>query len=122
MAALDELDMTAGGAARGETCVAAPPSLPSSEDIAPENTPDDQADFIADAGEHSDLRFPAAQRSNNKIRQLVRGSLRPLLTVATAQYALVTAIAGLTAYAVASSTSKLVNTALEPIIAAFKRL
>lgn len=117
MAALNELDMAAEEKARDDTPVGEPEPAPASgENIAPEDTADGPSECAANAGEHSDLLLPSAQHSNN--RRLVRG----LLAIAIAQYALVTALVALTAYAVASNASKLVNASLEPIIAAFKRL
>lgn len=122
MAALKEPDIAPEETERDETAIdAAYSSVACAEDAASENTPEVQGDRSADIGEHSDLLFPTVRR-NNRLRQVVRGLVKPLLAVATAQYALVTVIAGLTAYAVATNASKLVNANLEPLIAALKRL
>ena len=48
--------------------------------------------------------------------------LKPLIAVATTQYVLVTALAALAAFMVASEAGKAINAKLEPIIAALKRL
>jgi len=123
VATLNELDTAPDSAACCDTPVDAPHLNPASgEDIAADNDDGGESDDIADAVQQPDLLFPTAKRSDSKIRQVVRGLLKPLLAVATAQYALVTALAGITAYAVASNASKFVNASLEPIIAALKRL
>lgn len=122
MVALKEPDIAPEKTECDETAIdAADPSVACAEDAASENTPEVQGDSSAGIGEHSDLLFPTVRR-NNRLRQIVRGLVKPLLAVATAQYALVTIIAGLTAYAVATNASKLVNANLEPLIAALKRL
>lgn len=123
MAALNELDMAAEEKARDDTAVGEPEPAPASgENIAPEDNANRPSECSVNAGEHSDPLPPSAQHSDSTIRRLVRGLLKPLLAIAIAQYALVTALVALTAYAVASHASKLVNASLEPIIAAFKRL
>ena len=48
--------------------------------------------------------------------------LKPLIAIATAQYVIVTLLAGLTAIIVASEAGKAINASLTPIIAALKRL
>jgi hypothetical protein len=61
-----------------------------------------------------------ASRSNNA-RRIGRELLKPLIAIATAQYVIVTALAGLTAITVASTAGKAINAKLQPIIAALKR-
>jgi hypothetical protein len=59
-------------------------------------------------------------RPNNN-RRIGRGLLKPLIAIATAQYVIVTVLAGLTAITVASTAGKAINARFEPIIAALKR-
>lgn len=122
MATLNELDTSPEEAARGEIPVdAAHLGLATSEEMAAEVSDDGQNADVADADQNFDLQFPAPRR-RNKLRQTARRLLRPLLAAATSQYVLVAALAGLTAYAVASHASKLINTTFESIIVALKRL
>ena len=118
----NQLDSATDGAAFDDATIDAPHLNPASgEEIAAEAV-DDASEYVPYADEQSGLRFPAAQGGHSKTRQVVRGLLKPLLTAATAQYTLVTLLAGLAAYAVASSASKFINANFEPIIAALKRL
>lgn len=122
MATLNELDTSPEEAARGEIPVDAAHLGPAtSEEITVAVSDNGQNADVADADQNFDLPFPAPRR-RNKIRQAARRVLRPLLAAATSQYVLVAALAGLTAYAVASNASKFVNTTFESIIVAFKRL
>jgi hypothetical protein len=49
------------------------------------------------------------------------GLLKPLIAVATAQYFIVTVLAGLTAWAIASEAGEAINAKLEPLLTALKR-
>lgn len=121
MATLNELETAPDSIACGEIPADAPHlGLAPSEETADETVADSES--IAEAAEHSDLLLSTSQRRDSKLRRIGRGLLKPLLIVGTAQYALVTVLAGLSAYAVASNASRLVNASLEPIIAALKRL
>lgn len=122
MATLNERDTTPDSAAGCDTQVDAPLDFASHEEIAAGSDAGGESESIADADPQSDLLLPATPRRDSRIRPVVRRLVKPLFAVATAQYALVTALAGLAAYAVASNASKLVNASLEPIAAALKRL
>jgi len=122
VAALNELDTAPDSTVGCETQVGAPLDLACHDDISAGDDAGGASDSIAEAEQQSDLLLPNEPRRDGKIRQGVRGLLKPLLAVATAQYALVTALAGITAYAVAANASKFVTASLEPIIAALKRL
>lgn len=119
MSTLNDLDTAPASAAHCDAPADAPHLSPAFSD---ENGSETDSESIAGAAEQSDLLLPNAPRRASKLRQIGRGVLKHLLTVATTQYALVTALAGLTAYAVASNASRLVNASLEPIIATLKRL
>ncbi|WP_040301226.1 hypothetical protein [Afipia clevelandensis] len=122
VATLDKQDSAPDSAACDEI-PADPHHLgPATENECADENTDSQCECIAGTDQSSDLLLPAAQRGDRKIRRVVRGLLKPLLAVATAQYAIVTVLAGLTAYAVASGASKLVNESLESVITALKRL
>lgn len=54
-------------------------------------------------------------------KRIRRRLLKPLIFVATAQYVIVTVLAGLAAWMVASEASKAINAKLEPLITALKR-
>jgi len=54
-------------------------------------------------------------------KRIGRGLLRPLLAVATAQYFIVTVLAGLAAWMIATEAGEAINAKLEPLIAALKR-
>ncbi len=54
-------------------------------------------------------------------KRIRRSPLKPLIFVATAQYVIVTVLAGLAAWMVASEASKAINAKLETLITALKR-
>ena len=124
MAALDQMETAPEKAVHVEMLVDEPDLglAYDSNDATSEDPPDSPNGRVADTGEHSDLLFPTAQRRDNKIKLVIRGLLKPVLAIAASQYALVMALAGLTAYAVASTASKLVKSSFESILAALKRL
>lgn len=123
MATLNELDTAPDCVADRDAQIDGPPfDLAYHDESAAENDAGGESECIADVEQQSDLLLPDAPRRDSKIRQVVRMLLKPLFVVATAQYTLVTVLAGLTAYAVATNASKLVNASLEPVIAALKRL
>ena len=66
---------------------------------------------------------PSLDNSNraSPFKRIGRGLLRPLLAVATAQYFIVTVLAGLAAWMIATEAGEAINAKLEPLIAALKR-
>lgn len=60
-------------------------------------------------------------KQTGPFKRIGRGLLKPLIAVATAQYFIVAALAGLMAWAIASEASKAINAKLEPLLAALKR-
>lgn len=122
VATLDKQDSARDSAACDEIPADAYYLGPATENESADENTDGQCECIAGTDQSSDLLASAAQRGDRKIRQVVRGLLKPLLAVATAQYAIVAVLAGLTAYAVAASASRLVNESLESVITALKRL
>ncbi|CAN5217849.1 hypothetical protein BH10PSE11_BH10PSE11_12110 [soil metagenome] len=55
-------------------------------------------------------------------KQIGRGLLKPLIAVATAQYFIVTILAGLAAWMIATEAGEAINAKLEPLLTALKRL
>lgn len=86
----------------------------------PIDTPEESVSLVPDA-DQSDPVIAVPPRPRNRASHTIRALLKPLIALATAQYVLVAAIAGLAAFTVASEAAKAINAALDPIIAALKR-
>lgn len=105
-------------------------------DILPEEThdralpdfPSEQEPPALAADDSPDAQFDITQelpRDNFKpvgrFKQINRGLLKPLIAVATAQYFIVTVLAGLAAWTIASEAGEAINAKLEPLLTALKR-
>lgn len=77
---------------------------------------------------HSDVQIDTPQelprddfKQTGPFKRIGRGLLKPLIAVATAQYFIVTVLAGLAAWTIASEASEAINAKLEPLLTALKR-
>jgi hypothetical protein len=61
-------------------------------------------------------------KPTGSFKPIVRGVLKPLMALATAQYVIVTALAGLAAWTIISEAGEAINATLEPLLTALKRL
>lgn len=68
-------------------------------------------------------REPSLDRSKrvSPFKRIGRGLLKPLIAVATAQYFIVTVLAGLAAWTIATEAAIAINAKLEPLLTVLKR-
>ncbi|MDO8978046.1 MAG: hypothetical protein Q7V17_02295 [Afipia sp.] len=99
-----------------------------SRDLALPDLPNDPESPALAADSHPDVEIDTPQeppRDNFKrtgaFKRIGRGLLKPLIAVATAQYFIVTVLAGLAAWVVASEAGEAINAKLEPLLTALKR-
>ncbi|HEX7791019.1 MAG TPA: hypothetical protein VF467_10905 [Afipia sp.] len=123
MSALSELNTASASGVRGESSETETAiGLAAGENLAPASAPDEPSlNTATPSTSHADLAFPPARHARSGLKRTVRALVKPLIALATAQYILVTALAGVTAFAIASGASSLMNASLDPIIAALKR-
>lgn len=85
----------------------------------PQNDPE-SPELAADI--HSDVQTDTAQEpTRDNFKRIGRGLLKPLIAVATAQYFIVTVLAGLAAWTIASDAGEAINARIEPLLTALKR-
>lgn len=119
MLAFNKIRSSPTGAMRGVT-------LEESRDVSSETgqtnlpNPESEHAFLIDADALSQAGARTQRRSG--FQRMGRTTLlKPLIAVATTQYVLVTALAAVAAFMVASGAGKAVNAKLAPIIVALRR-
>jgi hypothetical protein len=97
-------------------------------DLALANPPNDLESSRLTADSHPDVQTDTAQeptRDNFKrigpFKRIGSGLLKPLIAVATAQYFIVTVLAGLAAWTIASEAGEAIKAKIEPLLTALKR-
>lgn len=113
LASLSELSLPATDAAHDRASAEMPAPLTPEHHINAAEAAD------ANAAMHPDA--DPRRLHHNHARRTIH-ILKPLIVLATAQYVIVTLLAGLGAIMIASQAGKAINTKLEPIIAALKRI
>jgi len=97
--------------------IEAPPA-----DLALANPPNDLESSRLTADSHPDVQTDTAQEpTRDNFKRIGRGLLKPLIAVATAQYFIVTVLAGLAAWTIASEAGEAINAKIEPLLTALKR-
>lgn len=82
--------------------------------LAPDSQPDIQIDIPQEPSRDNFKRAGLFKR-------IRLGLLKPLITAATAQYFIVTVLAGLAAWTITSEAGEAINAKLEPLLTALKR-
>lgn len=90
-------------------------------DLRPDDCEESSCPASSESGSPDHLAY-GTRRRRTGIRRRVRALVKPLISILTTQYVIVTVLAALTAVTVASEAAKFVNSKLDPIIAALKRL
>lgn len=102
--------------------------LADTRDLALPDLPNDLESPALAADGHPDVQIDTPQELSRDdfkrigpLKRISRGLLKPLIAVATAQYFIVTVLAGLAAWTVASEAGEAINAKLEPLLTALKR-